>query len=66
MFKCGYSFESSLMVNVISLKKTWLSNDTVEMFTDSSGNPELDCGAYFCGGWAQFRWRSSWKNLPIL
>ena len=47
-------------------EKTWLSNDTVEMLTDSSGNPELGCGAYFCGRWAQFRWPSSWKNLPIL
>ena len=47
-------------------EKTWLSNDTLEMFTDSSGNPELGCGAYFCGRWAQFRWPSSWKNLPIL
>jgi hypothetical protein len=47
-------------------EKTWLSNDTVEMFTDSSGSPELGCGAYFCGGWTQFRWLSSWKNLPIL
>jgi hypothetical protein len=28
-------------------EKTWLSNDTLEMFTDSSGNPELGCGAYF-------------------
>jgi hypothetical protein len=26
-------------------EKTWLSNDTLEMFTDSSGNPELGCGA---------------------
>jgi hypothetical protein len=36
------------------------------MLTDSSGNPELGCGAYCCGRWAQFRWPSSWKNLPIL
>jgi hypothetical protein len=46
-------------------EKTWLSNDTLELFTDSSGSPELGCGAYFCSRWAQFRWPSSWKHLPI-
>ena len=40
-------------------EKTWLSNYTTEMFTDSFGNLELGCGSYFCGGWAQFRWTSS-------
>ena len=47
-------------------EKTWLSNDTLELFTDSSGSTELGCGAYFCSRWAQFRWPSSWKHLPIL
>jgi hypothetical protein len=47
-------------------EKTWLSNDTLALLTDSSGSLELGCGAYFCGCWAQFGWPSSWKNWPIL
>jgi len=25
-------------------EKDWISNETLKLFTDSSGNPELDCG----------------------
>lgn len=44
----------------------WTSNETLQLFTDSSGNPELGCGAYFQGSWAQFRWPESWRGLPLL
>jgi hypothetical protein len=37
-------------------EKDWISNETLKLFTDSSGNPELDCGVYFNGLWAQLRW----------
>jgi hypothetical protein len=44
------------MVSVFSLEKDWISNETLKLFTDSSGNPELGCGVYFNGLWAQLRW----------
>ena len=37
-------------------EKDWISNETLKLFTDSSGNPELGCGVYFNGLWAQLRW----------
>lgn len=30
----------------------WLSSDNIELYTDSSGNPELGCGAYCQGHWS--------------
>jgi hypothetical protein len=43
------------MVSVFSPEKDWISNETLKLFTDSSGNPELGCGVYFNGLWAQLR-----------
>lgn len=40
--------------------RTWKS------FTDSSGNSELGCGAFFKGQWAQYRWPGSWLGSQIL
>ena len=37
-------------------EKDWISNETLKLFTDSSGNPELGCGVYFNGLCAQLRW----------
>lgn len=44
----------------------WYSNKTLELFTDSSGNPDLGCGAYFNNLWTQFRWPAGWRNSPLL
>lgn len=46
--------------------QTWLTNDTLELFTDSSGNHQLGVGAYFAPHWAQYKWPNSWVNTPIL
>ncbi|VDI34321.1 Hypothetical predicted protein [Mytilus galloprovincialis] len=46
----------------------WLSSDTLELFTDSSGNAALGCGAYFDKQWTQFRWPVEWRiksSCPI-
>jgi hypothetical protein len=40
----------------------WLQDDTLELFTDASGNSNLGCGCYFHGSWAVFKWPSHWKN----
>lgn len=34
--------------------REWISSDVLELFTDSTGNAELGCGAYFQGRWAFF------------
>lgn len=39
---------------------------TLELYTDSSGNSQLGCGAYFRGRWAQFRWPCSWCDSDIM
>ena len=52
------------MVSVFSLEKDWISNETLKLFTDSSGNPELGCGVYFNGLWAQLRW--PWRNSHLM
>lgn len=44
----------------------WFSNQTLQLYTDSSGNPDLGCGAYFNGHWVQFHWPCSWSNCSIL
>lgn len=38
----------------------WVSNDSIQLFTDSSGNAELGCAAYFDGRWIQFKWPLEW------
>jgi hypothetical protein len=52
------------MVSVFSQEKDWISNETLKLFTDSSGNPELGCGVYFNGLWAQLRW--PWRNSHLM
>ncbi|KAK6185508.1 hypothetical protein SNE40_007726 [Patella caerulea] len=44
----------------------WLSSDTLNLFTDSSGNGLLGCGAYFAGQWVYFGWPKAWENKSIL
>lgn len=45
----------------------WYSSDTLKLYTDSSGNASLGCGAFFDNcHWAQFRWPHSWKNTALL
>lgn len=44
----------------------WTSNEALSLFTDSSGNPDLGCGVFFQGSWAQFKWPESWKHAVHL
>jgi hypothetical protein len=46
--------------------KYWVANDVLQLFTDSSGNPNLGCGAYFAGYWVQFQWPNHWSALPMI
>ncbi|CAG2202652.1 unnamed protein product [Mytilus edulis] len=47
-------------------ERVWLSNDILQLFTDSSGNQYLGCGAFFNGKWSQFKWPQIWCSSPIL
>jgi hypothetical protein len=31
--------------------RVWTSDEILKLFTDSSGTPDLGCGAYFAGKW---------------
>lgn len=44
----------------------WSSNDTLKLFSDSTANPNLGCGAYFDGDWIQFRWPKSWESREFM
>lgn len=46
--------------------RLWLSNDVIELFTDSAGNALLGCGAYFNGHWAQFKWPVEWGSKEFM
>ena len=46
--------------------KYWVSNDVLQLFTESSGNPNLGCGAYFAEYWVQFQWPNHWGALPMI
>jgi len=47
-------------------ERFWTNNDHLQLYTDSSGNSELGCGAFLQGSWVQFRWPNSWQDHQIL
>lgn len=47
-------------------EKFWTSNQSIELFTDSTGNESLGCAAYFRGHWVQYQWPKQWSNTDIL
>lgn len=47
-------------------ERFWISNDTLELFTDAAGNLELGCAAYFAGKFVQFRWPNSWADAEFI
>jgi len=47
-------------------ERFWLGSETIELFTDSAGNPELGCGAYFAGQWIQCRWPGDWAGTDLM
>ncbi|VDI12517.1 Hypothetical predicted protein [Mytilus galloprovincialis] len=47
-------------------ENTWITNETLHLYTDSCGNSDLGCGAYFDGKWAQYKWPEAWSNMPIM
>jgi hypothetical protein len=47
-------------------KNVWLSNEQLNLYTDSSGSANLGCGVYFCGRWAYFPWPFEWHFCDIM
>ena len=44
----------------------WTTSDACDLYTDSTGNSMLGCGAYFNGHWVQFQLPKNWAELDIL
>lgn len=44
----------------------WLTNQELDLFTDSAGNPNLGCAVYFSGHWSFLQWPSFWNTLDIM
>ena len=40
-----------------------LSNETIQLFTDSAGGPNGGFGIYYNGKWSHGRWPASWAHL---
>lgn len=62
----GMNFYVPLTGNVTFRKKMWISNETLQLFTDSAGSASLGCGAYFSGKWVQFKWPEFWENEQFM
>ena len=43
----------------------WVSNEDVQLFTDSAGGSDLGFGIYFQGQWACDQWPQNWCNAGI-
>lgn len=48
------------------LNSQWLSNNVLELYTDSAGGTNLGCGVYFQGKWAFLQWPKEWSKTGIL
>jgi len=44
----------------------WISNDTLQLYTDSAGSMSLGCSAYFAGHYVQFRWPEHFAHSPFV
>jgi hypothetical protein len=50
--KCFDEFKGSRKFG----ENVWLSNEQLNLYTDSSGNANLGCGVYLCDRWAYLPW----------
>lgn len=44
----------------------WVTNEQLNLYTDSTGNAELGCGVYYKGHWAYLAWPKEWKGTEIM
>ncbi|MBV2113440.1 MAG: hypothetical protein KUF82_21005 [Candidatus Thiodiazotropha sp. (ex Ctena orbiculata)] len=46
-------------------ERFWVSNEDIQLFTDSAGGSDLGFGAYFAGKWSCGAWPQSWVSQGI-
>lgn len=46
-------------------ERFWVSNEDLQLFTDSAGAANLGFGAYFAGKWAYASWPQAWVDQGI-
>ena len=44
----------------------WISNDALELLTDSAGSISLGCGAFYVGHWVQYKWPTNWEHESFM
>lgn len=44
----------------------WFSSDTLQLYTDSAGSPDLGCGCYFDKEWAFLQWPELWRGKQLM
>lgn len=44
----------------------WVSNESLELFSDSSGSANLGCASFYQGQYVQYRWPQGWARQPII
>jgi hypothetical protein len=57
------TFLDSFNGQVYFLDQEWTSDESLQLFTDSSGALELGCGAFFHGEWCYLGWSSCWQEI---
>jgi hypothetical protein len=44
----------------------WISNDSLELLTDSVRSISLGCGAFYAGHWVQYKWPTNWEHESFM
>lgn len=47
-------------------ERLWVSNSSIQLFTDAAGNADLGCAAYFHPLWIFYPWPQNWNGHSIL
>lgn len=44
----------------------WVDDEHLQLFTDSAGNLDLGCGAFFRNHWLFFKWPTEWAGTEAM
>lgn len=47
-------------------RKVWLTNEQLDLFTDSAGKPDCGAAVFYAGHWAFFPWPESWRSDDLM
>lgn len=62
----GRPFCRRLIIGVsVFHERFWVTNEDVQLYTDSAGGCGLGFGAFFAGKWAAAPWPQSWIDLGV-